>query len=161
VPQASSDDAARRQASLIERSLLSLAEDLGCRTTVDVASEPIVRPDGSTDAYPISLHPIGEGPAPINVITDGGPTLYLSVGRRGILEFLDEDVSGNLASLISTVRLVMSFGLVEDVQVGKLRVTTKSSVVLPSGRENLGYASTWRAHEDRSQLVQYTPYVSP
>jgi hypothetical protein len=159
VPGASSGDAARFQASLIEQVLIDLAEDLDCRTALDVANKPIVGPDGSTGAFSISVVPKGEGPAPINVIAGGGRVLCLSIGQRGIMEFVDNDPSANLASLISAVRLVMSFGLVEDVRVGQLRVTTNCNVVLPSGKENLGHASTWRAQEDRSQLVEYTPYV--
>jgi hypothetical protein len=154
-----SDEAARRQALLIESALTALIDELDCASVVEVSSGPVTDSDGDIQGISIDLAPTIEGPAPMSVMTDGGSILYFSFGRMGVSEFVDDSPADSLASLVSTVRMIMEFGLVEDIQVGILRVSVRMSAVLPTGTERYGYASSWRSPGEQSRVLTYVPYV--
>ena len=96
----------------------------------------------------------------MSVMVDGGSILGFSMAREGIVEFVNTSASANLTSLVSTVRQVTTCALVEDIQVGRLRATTRHNVRLPAGNEKLAHASLWRTKGDPSEVVSDTPYPS-
>jgi hypothetical protein len=155
-----SDDAAQRQALLIEGVLSALIGELDCAAVVEVSSGPTTDSSGGIQGISIEMVPTIEGPAPMSIMTDGGSTFYFSFGQTGVIEFVDDSPSGSLTSLVSTIRLIMEHGLIEDIQVGVLRVGVRMSVPLPTGTERLGYTSSWRSPGEQSKVLTYAPYVA-
>jgi hypothetical protein len=154
------DEAARQQALVIESALAALIDELGCGAVVEISSGPANDSGGGGQGISVDVVPTVEGPAPMSIMTDGGSILYFSFGRTGISEFVDESASANLNSLVSTVRVIMEHGLVEDIQVGMLRVSAQMSAILPTGTERLSYSSSWRSPGDQTEMLTYPPYVS-
>lgn len=147
------------QARIVEEEITNLVSLLGSTTEAVVTAEEVVV-DGISDQFTIDVEPTVEGPAPMSVMVDGGTIITLSLGKRGILEFVNNDPAQNVHDLLATIRQVMEHGMTEDVRVGTFRVVARHSVVMPAGRELIGYASSWRGTGDESEVLEYSPYVA-
>jgi hypothetical protein len=148
------------QARIVDAELKNLVSTLGCTTGTVVTTEEIVV-EGISQGFTIDVDPETEGPAPMSVMVDGGPIITLSLGKRGTIEFVNNDPVQNIDDLLATIRQIMEHGVTEDIRVGTFRVVARHSMATPDGRKSIGYASSWRVTGDESELVEYSPYVSP
>ena len=63
--------------------------------------------------------------------------------------------------MLATLRRVIEHGVTEEVIVGRFRVVTRHSVVMPTGTESIARSSSWRGTGDQSKVLEYSPYFAP
>jgi hypothetical protein len=128
------------EARLVEAELRDLVSLLGCASQVTVTVREIA---GLSDGFAIDVDPAVEGPSPMSVMTGEGTLLTLSLGKSGVIEFVDKDLARNRQQIIGTMRLAMEHGLTEEIRVGTLRVVSRFRVITPAGSESIAHASSW------------------
>ena len=117
--------------------------------------------DCDSGGIDIRIESPSEGPAPMTIHLESDQMLYLSLGDQCNVEFFTRDNTKDLKNtegVVSLIRDVMTFGMVERFTVGPVTVRVECHLGSEDG-EVLARSRSIRSRSDRQSWVkEYAPY---